>query len=312
MSVGLNGYRNKWLLTKNLPGAYLTAAKPAPYNFLLEIPAEVEGDLDVPQGNGYGSFSPAVDGKLACAGLTADGLAYTSAGFVGPLGEVIIFATFKAPGGSIMGQPAITLAGAAGVDNYLDGNLSWNRIAEPVTSKGVTYRPGFNPVQLDIVGGKYKAPIAGGVVAGLTDVGDTVTKNAKLTFLGGGLTDVDLDGSDGNLLADTFTFNISNLGATVAQKVTLPLATDTLTNYNKVTFNLAATPLGQFTGTFTVPNVNKLLIRTAKFNAIIVWDGLAQEYVSAGHFLLSQPPQSGQTVTTSNIISGQVLLEKPF
>jgi hypothetical protein len=139
-------------------------------------------------------------------------------------------------------------------------------------------------------------------------VADTVTKNAKLTFLGGGLTDVDLDGSDANLLADTFTFNISNLGATVAQKVTLPLATDTLTNYNKVTFKLAATPLGQFTGTFTVPNVNKLLIRTAKFNGIIVWDGT--QYINAGHFLLSQPPQSGQTVTTSNIISGQVLLEK--
>jgi hypothetical protein len=194
------------------------------------------------------------------------------------------------------------------VDNYLTGTISWNRIAEPAKSKGVTYRPGFNPVDLDVIGGKYKAPIAGGVVAGLTDVADTVAKNAKLTFLGGGLTDVDLDGSDVNLLADTFTFNISNLGAAVAQRVTLPLATDTLNNFNKVTFKLGATPLGQFNGTFTVPNANKSLVRTARFNGIIVWDGT--QYINAGHFLLAQPPQSGQSVSTSNVISGQVLLEK--
>jgi hypothetical protein len=123
----------------------------------------------------------------------------------------------------------------------------------------------------------------------------------------GGLRDVDLDGTDSGTLADTFVFSIRNLGSSLAQTVTLPAATDTLRNYNKFTFKFGTTPQGLFTGTFTIPNANKALIRNGKFAGIIVWTGSA--YLAPGYFLLSQPPQSGQTVATSPILSGQIMLE---
>jgi len=80
-----------------------------------------------------------------------------------------------------------------------------------------------------------------------------------------------------------------------------------LRNYNKFTFKLGTTPQGLFTGTFTIPNTNKALIRNGKFAGIMVWTG--STYIASGYFLLSQSPQSGETVATSPILSGQIMLE---
>ena len=301
-SKPLNGFRNVW--TAKAPTQATNYEKA--YTFALEIPAELNGDLDVPQGNGYGAFTVGLDGKLTCAGSTADGLAYTSAGFVGPSGQVMIYSAFATPGGSLLGTGSIGVA-ADLQNNTFGGTLSWNRAPEAATSKSVTYRAGFAPMNLTIVGGKYKAQELGGVVAGLSNS----LNDAKLIFSEGGLSAADLDGSDSDTLADTFLFSIRNLTATATKKtlvqtITLPLATDTVNNYNKVTFTLAASPAGLYNGTFTIPNAKPTLVRKATFKGIIVWNG--SNHVAPGYFLLAQPPQSGQTITTSNILSGQVML----
>ena len=306
VSTALTGYRNVWSKTTKPATVYVNQ-----FNYLLEIPSSVVGDLDVPQGNGFGSFKVAVDGKVAVAGQTADGLAYTSAGFIGPdvaandPVKLHIYSMFKAPGGSIMGTGTITPA----AHTTFTGSLSWNRAAEPATSKGVTYRAGFAPHDLTIVGGVYTAPAAGGVIGGLDDL-NNLNNNVRLVFTDGGLTDADLDGSDANTTADDFQFSISNSGTAVAQTIKLPPATDTLNNYNKITFKLAAAPAGQFSGTLTVPNATTTLVRVGKFNGMMV-QTTATTWVRAGYFLIAQPPQSGQTVTTSNILSGQVTAEDP-
>jgi autotransporter-associated beta strand protein len=287
----ISGYRNVWAVTKN------ATTYAGQYNFALDIPVSVEGDLDVPQGNSFGSYTVTVDGKLTHAGQTADGLAYTSAGFVGPAtvanGPVsaIVYAPFKAPGGVLLGNSTITPAGTGFVNSTYTGTLSWNRAAEPATSKGVTYRNGFAPVDLTIVGGKYKAPAAGQVIRGLTNADN----NAKLTFVEGGLV-------AGQITPNPFVFSIRNTGTAVAQTVKLPVV-----NANKVSFKLAAKPLGQFSGTFLITNAISTLNRTAKYNGIVIWDGT--QYQAVGYFLLAQLPQSGVTVTSSPILSGQVSLD---
>jgi hypothetical protein len=298
VSEPITGFRNVWNSILNPADAYKNA-----YTFGLEIPAFLEGDQEVPQGNGYGAFTVSTDGTLSCAGATADGLAYTSAGIVGPTGQVQVFAAFTAPGGSIAGTGLITPSVSPYTNNTFTGTLSWNRAAEPSTSKGVTYRNGFGPIDLSIVGGKYKAPTPGAVVMGLANR----LNNARLVLGEGGLKTVELDGSDAGTAADTFVFSIRNLGSALVQTVTLPLITNTLTNYNKFTFKLAPSPQGLFTGTFVIPNATAALGRNAKFNGMIVWTGSA--YTAQGYFLLPQAPQSGQTVATSPVLSGQIVLE---
>ncbi len=301
-----NGYRSTFNLTLAKATNYTDT-----YNFYLEIQAADLGDLEIPQGNGVGSFKITDDGKLTCAGTTADGLAYTSAGFVSAGGDVIIYAPFAISVGSLMGTGHITADTVSTTPVHLHstfgGTLSWSKNAAAATSTNYAYRTGFTPRDLSIYGGKYIGASAGGVVGGLADTNDKTTSNARLTFIDGGLVDADLDGSDADLLADHFLFNISNTGTAVAQTVTLPLATDNLHNHNKVTFALASAPLGQYTGTFVVPNSVATLNRTAKFTGMIVWDGNA--YQSPGYFLLSQLPQSGETIAKTAVLSGQVLLE---
>jgi hypothetical protein len=281
-SVAVTGYRNRW--SRTAPATQFAGD----YTFALQIPAASDGDIDIPQGEGVGSFTVAADGKTTVSGVTADGMGYTSAGYAGPNGEMAVYSYLATPGGSIQGIADITEVAPTFANNTFTGTLSWNRAPEPSTSKAQTYRAGFDPIDLSIIGGKYRAPLTGEVVAGLSTTG---VNNAKLSFLSGGL-------ETGQV--NDFTFSI----AATTQRVTLPTV-----NANKVAFKLEAKPKGLYTGQFTIFNPITTLNRTAKFRGIIVWTGSV--YVSNGHFLLAQPPQSGQTVSTSTVLSGQVNLVRP-
>ena len=311
--VTFTGYRNKWLATKSLPAAYYldAASKPSPYTFALEIPSTLAGALDIPQGNGFGSFTPTADGKATVVGFTADGFAYTSAGFVGPTGQVGIYSLFKARVGSIAGTGNIALSGAAGVNNTFQGEFTWSKQAALATAKDQLYRAGFAPMALTIIGGKYKAPVIqtpvpnpgdNPVVAGLSNQID----NVRIAFAEGGLADGQINGGFSDAKTNTVVFSIRNLKPTtgIVQTVGLPLLA---ANPNGLKFALAAKPLGQFSGTFTLPNANKLLVRTAKYQGMIVWTGSA--YIAPGYFILNQLPEPGQTVTTSTQLSGVLDLE---
>lgn len=296
------GYRNKWLAAKSLPADYhLDAdAKPARYTFALEIPANLAGAYVIPQGNGFGSFTATADGKATLVGFTADGFAYTSSSFVGPTGQVGIYSLFKARVGSIAGTGNIGLNGASGVNNTVQGKLTWSKEAAVPTAKDQLYRAGFAPIELTIIGGKYKAPALGGVVAGLANADN----NACVVFAEGGLANGQIDGGVADAKTNSVVFTIKNTGNAAVQTVILPLLS---ANPNKHTFKLAAKPLGQFSGTFTVPNPNTLLIRTAKYQGMIVWTG--SSYIAPGYFILNQLPEPGQTVKTSTQLSGVLDLE---
>ena len=300
-SADVTGYRSTFNLTLANASAYTDT-----YNFFLEKQLADLGDLEIPQGNGVGSFKVTGDGKVTCAGSTADGLAYTSAGFVSDGGDVIIYAPFTISVGSLMGTAHINpdTVSTAPVHLHSDvrGTLSWSKNAAAATSTNYAYRSGFTPRTLTIIGGKYIGASAGGVVRGLTDVASKDTRNAQISFDDGGL----LTGQ-----VPTQLFTISNLTLTaLTQTVTMPVYNALLPinpNPNKVTFALAAAPLGQFSGTFTVPHPVTTLTRAAKFTGMIVWDG--NGYQSPGYFLLSQLPQSGETIAKTAVLSGRVLVE---
>jgi N-acetylneuraminic acid mutarotase len=299
------GYRNKWLAAKSLPTAYYLdgapVPKPSPYTFALEIPSALAGALDIPQGNGFGSFTPTADGKATVVGFTADGFAYTSAGFVGPGFQVGIYSLFKARVGSIAGTGTIALSGAAGVNNTFQGTFTWSKQAALPIAKDQLYRAGFAPMALTIIGGKYKAPALGGVVAGLTNADN----KARIVFAEGGLATGQIDGGLADAKTNSVVFTIKNTKPTaVTQTVILPL---TPANPNKLTFKLAAKPLGQFSGTVNVNNTLVTLNRTATFQGMIVWTG--STYIAPGYFILSQLPEPGQTVTSSTQLSGVLDLE---
>jgi hypothetical protein len=250
----LNGYRNVWHATNNPASSYKDG-----YTFGLEIDAEDDGDLEVPQGNGFGSFTVGLDGSLSCVGSTADGLAYTSGGFVGPTGDVIIYAPFSASVGSLSGRAHITPdVGSSFVNNTFIGALTWSKNAAPATSTNYAYRAGFTPRNLSLVGGKYKAPANGAVIMGINN---TVNDNTKLSFAAGGLVTGQLNPQ---------IFSIRNTGAAVKQTITLPTI-----NTNKLSFALAVKPLGQFSGGITIPHPVTTLTRTAKYSGMIVWTGSA-------------------------------------
>ena len=261
------------------------------YTFGLEIPEDSQGDQRIPQGNGYGGFKVADAGGLTLAGRTADGLSFSVGSFAGPAGQIVVFVPFSPSQGSLLGCPVIT---AGSVNNGLAGSLSWSKGKAPAVSKDYAYRAGFPALDLQVAGGKYSSPGIGGVLMDLPNVDG----NARLNFAEGGL----LAGQ-----APTVVFSIRNLKPSLAvQTVTLPDAGGTL-NPARVSFAILASPPGQFNGSLTIPHSLPALVRKVSYQGTVV--RLGSSYQAVGFFLMPQLPQPGQTLTTSPVLSGQVVLE---
>jgi hypothetical protein len=276
-SAAVTGYRNPWHAT-----AHKAAAYAGYYTFGLEIPAGSAGEQSIPQGDGFGGFTVKDNGTLTLAGQAADGQSFSVASFVSDGGAIAVFAPFTAAApGSLLGQPVIA-------GNELTGELSWSKTAAGAKVKTQSYRDGFGPVALTVIGGRYAAPGPGQVVMGLPNV----TNNARLVFAEGGL----LPGDCAPLV-----FSIRNTGTKTAQTITLPAV-----NPNKMSFTLGASPLGMFSGKFTVNNAVKALVRTPGYQGMLVRNGDAMQ--SMGYFLLPMLPQPGQTLTTAPQLSGQAIL----
>ena len=285
-AAAVTGFRNPWNATAPKAASYQGY-----YTFGLDIDAGSIGDLSIPQGNGFGSFTVAADGTLTFAGRTADNIAFTTATFAGPAGQVVVFVPSATNLGSLTGIPVIVPDAA---NNHLSGTLSWNKGPASATSTDHAYAAGFAPLDLAVIGGKYVAPAAGGVLMGLPNS----NLNARLSFYEGGL----MTGQ-----APPVIFSIRNNSTTgTAQTVTLPTAGGTA-NPAKVSFALATSPLGQFSGSLTIANVTPALVRSVTYQGMII--SLGSTYQAVGCFLLPQLPQPGQTLTTSPQLSGQVVLD---
>jgi hypothetical protein len=278
----ISGVRNPWTVASPTPAA-------GAYTALLDIPSTSVGDTQIPQGSSFATFTVAPDGKLTFAGKTADGVAFTVGSFTSLSGQIPGISVYSGSTSILWGTLAINGSG------YLSGSIDWRKAPALATSKDMGYREGFNWITLAGSGGKYTLPTAGNVIMGLPNTDN----NAKISFFEAGLLAGDLN---------PITFSIRNTGTGTTQTVSFP-PVNSPSNPAKVIFTLAA-PAGTFSGSFTVPNTVATLARKATYQGVICQTGAAT-YRSAGFFLLAQLPQPGQTLTTSPVLSGQVILSAP-
>lgn len=255
------------------------------YAFALNPDILDIGDPSLPQGVGYATMTIGLDGSLTLAGKTSDGQAIATSGFLGLDGQVLLYQSLYSHSGSLFGQLLLTLdSNLSFAENSISGTLTWLKPAS--TSR--TYGDGFGPILLDAFG-KYLAPASTGyVILGLPPV----SPSTKLLFSEGG---VSLSAINPNINAFTFTDQ---------NKVTLPTA-GSPSNPGKASLTLNAAT-GLMSGKFTL--VDGSLTRTVSYQGCIVRpvSGAAE---AVGYFLLPQIPVHPETINTSPILSGKVVIE---
>jgi len=272
----VSGWRSVW-------NAYNPATNRIGY-YSVGIDLKDNADLaqvGIPQGSGYASFVVAAAGTFTVTGKTADGQAISSAGFIGPNGEIAVYTSLYANLGSIAGT--LTLAedsSASFEDNTASGTLAWFK----PTNTARAYKTTFGPVNLAAYG-KYLAPAASGyVIVGVPDPG-----TASLSFTVGGLSLAAINP------------NVSAFDYSAANVVTMPTFASG-NNPAKTTLTINKTT-GAVSGAFTLVDTAPALIRSVTYQGMIV--RLASGMLKAkGYFLLPQKPLAGQTNTTSPILSG--------
>ncbi len=322
VTATVTGWKQKWKAT---PVGLSASAYLGLYNFGLSLPAADPniGDDDVPQGNGYGSFTVAAAGTLTLAGKTADGESLTGGAFVGPLGEVLIFQTLYTTTrkGSICGT--LTLDPN---DNVITGNLDWVRPPNPVVLSASpasrTYRAGFGlsdtpvvtPVAVEAFGGRYVVPTTLLKIAtppAATPV--PTTANASVKFTGGGV--------DGNVPSGP----VPSLEPDITVAIT---STNTVIVINPNAANSAKTKItpnritGVIGGGFalmdtnprtTIPLTPVQVPRAVTFQGLIVPEGGGATHRGVGYFMLPQMPTADNAtlITTTRILSGKMVFTTP-
>lgn len=290
----VTGTAHDGLASHSFEGVRLTipsANRLGMHSFGLLLDDSLRGALTVPQGSGFGAATVTNRGRVALVGRTADGASYTSASGIGREGDIPVY--FSAPilrtGNAIVGTVRQEVAGI----NGMEGDLLWSRAAALANAKTRSYRGGFDGVPVTLSGGLYAGPTPGSVIAGLP----TGSNNVAITFENRAL----IEGA----LAD-LTFTIANAGG-VRQRVTLPVM-GSAGNPSRVSFKLGARPAGHFSGGFILDGATPALSRRAVYQGLFVRLPTG-EYFGSGYFLLSQPPEPGQTVRTATELSGDVVVE---
>lgn len=250
------------------------------YSFAMNLAdAGDDGVASIPQGSGFATFSVALTGALTITGKTADGETLTSAGALGPDGEICLYAPLYKALGSLIGGLKISEDPLGEFwENTLTGELTWFK----PTTVTRTYSTTFGPLNLS-ASGKYLAATNREIVLGLPDTG-----MAQLSFNDGGLansaTDPDL----------SFTYTDDN-------KVLLPAASQ---NPGKVTLVINKAT-GAVSGKFTLTETTPPLLRSnVPFSGQIVRqaDGTKK---AVGYFLLPQLPGTA----TAPILSGGIVIQ---
>lgn len=285
-------------LAGTLSGLSFTAEQPAfnaapyagDYTLAARLSAGDATNVTNPQGHSFGSFKVA-KGIAGGSLRLADNTVVTFSLPVGNTGGMGLFALLYGNTGSLLGRLHINTAAA---HQMSASSLSWFK--RPQTASTRSYKGGFGPLNLDVVGGKYLAPAANQIVMGL----HPGPGNARITFAGGGA-------PNPSRRLDTSTVELT-AGSTVTAKILPP-------NPGIVTLSMVPST-GAFAGSFTLmdadPTVSptKALIRTAAFSGVLVTEGLSQR--GYGFFILPELPSSGPpktSLSTSRLNSGSVLLQ---
>ncbi|MBL9114130.1 MAG: putative Ig domain-containing protein [Verrucomicrobiaceae bacterium] len=287
-SAAVSGWRKVWDKTINP-----ASNRAGYYSMGIELASNF-GVQTVPQGTGYATFAVGLDGSLTLAGKTSDGNGISCPGFIGPNGEILFYQPLYNKQSSMIG--ILTLSadpGGAFTENAVSGNVIWNK---SVTTTGRVYTGLFGPLTLDVYG-KYLARASkGSIVLGLPSSAST----ASLLFADGGLTG-GVDASATNPDVAAFTFTATNT-------VVMPLAGSPANpGKAKLSINPAS---GLVTGEFTLTEASPALVRSAiKFYGVIVRPASGTEK-AFGYFLVPQVPGVGQTIKTSPMLSGQVVISQ--
>jgi len=279
-SVPVKAWRNPWS----------TLNKAGPYYRKLHTFGLWNPDLDpaLPQGDGFGSWSTVGEttGAINVAGSLADGSKFTSGGFLGKRGQILIYQSLYSNKGTLLGNLMLTPHDMASPNNNILGTLTWNKpAADPAKEK--VYPGGFEAIDLLVTGGAYVPPAPGDVVMGLLD---NTPNNARLIFTAGGL---ETEAAEFNL-----TLKLYNPGTALVNKA------DISPHVNLVKMPVLDAAKGLYSGDFTLPGATPALNRKVPFQGQIVTPplGTSRGY---GFFLL---PAANNAAAQK--LSGRARLEK--
>lgn len=298
--ANFTGWRKVWLKTKVNPTPAL--AYSGYYTLGLELPLLSQGNVDVPQGTGFASFTvSSATGALRVSGRVADGTAFTASTYAGPTGEVAVFKTLYSSKarGSVVGSLDIDQENPVDTtDNTLEGTVSWWKPAQA----GRAYAAGFGPLDLEAIGSRYTPPATGVPVMGITPPLAVGQVNAVVELVSANVetatpvTTVPAANQTG--------FSVSTVSRAVA---------DPLNNPRKMTLVFNA-KTGAVSGKFTLSaphpfgGTPAVINRVVSYLGLIIDNGVEQQ--GWGYFLLPQLPSNAAEKTTATpILSGQAVVD---
>lgn len=286
-SASIAGWRRVWKTATNPANAFHGY-----YSMGIDL-TTVSGSSPVPMGTGFASCIVGLDGGLKVVGKTADGNAITTAGFIGPNGEVLVYQVLYSKLGSLAGRLAVTPdSGGLYTENTIEGSLTWLK-PQSVTR---TYPLGFGPLTMSVYG-KYLARASS--FWNLTGMPNPMLP-ASLNFAEGGV-------EESAIVPDVNSFTFTDKG-----KVAMPEA-GSVENPGRTTlvipFSASATigRNGNIKGTFRL--VDGPLQRKVSYQGMIIRT-LDDSTKAFGYFLLPQIPVGSEKPNATPILSGQVTIRQ--
>ncbi|MFZ4593243.1 MAG: Calx-beta domain-containing protein [Verrucomicrobiaceae bacterium] len=298
-ALSFTGWRNTWNSSTNKATAFKTL-----HTFAME---QGNPDMALPQGFGYGSFTPVeTTGAVIIAGVLADGSAYSTSTFIGPQGQVLLYQSLYGNRGSVSGVLTLT-AGATPAYNGIVGSVShpvtWFKPATLWSERDLVYRDGIfvadaetgepTAIELNVVGAAYTPPQPGARVMGLP----ATANNAKLDFAFGGLGDPGIDPAEQQFRVLVSVANPSTTGTANVARIAV--------DDHAVTMPVLDTKTGAFSGTFVEPDSSgdTAYLRKSAYKGMLVKTALGTR--GYGFFLLQQ--QDFPATAMSPKLSGSVL-----
>lgn len=246
-----------------------------------------------PQGTGFASYTVAPTGKLTVSCTLADGVTFTTAGHISKTGEVLFFFNSTTTD-SFLGKVTQVPGVAADFSDYsLSGTPTWKRRTQ---TKGTTYAAGFDPININAVGSRYRIPLTTETVLNLpySATPPATTVNARLSFTSGdfGATGI---APDADLL--------------IQPKDKSSVIPDA--NANRTTTFAVKASTAAFSGKITL--VDTAAFNNTKYTRSVDYKGLLirtpQGFSGAGFYLLPKvPAATGQTLKNTMVQSGKVEL----
>lgn len=303
--LAITGWRSVWVmkatatLVQRLPSAFTGRL-----HTLLDIPANLVGDLATPQGTGHAVLTVTSNGVVTLSNaMTGAGTRITGTCTVGPQGQVAVHQALPAATGSVLGTLHITPA-TENPAQPVSGTLSLAKRPAAPLAKDRTYSNGYGPLLLTAEGGRYTVPATGSIILDLT----ASANNAHLRFFEGNIS------REGTSLTAT----PPDILVTIAKPAAVSVPTRGKTgNLAFTSLSISATT-GVISGSFILADIDTVSTKAVKpvLKRTVPYQGLiiprpGKPPLGVGWFLCpALPAHAGQTTATTPILAGQMLLEQ--